>query len=126
MRSADANAVKYVGKIFEMRDGTYQPYSFLSHRGLGLEYLTEFKGLIEADYDEEFYYMVCSVVLQHHGEYGEFPKTLCAMLVHFIDETEANLTGINDTLENDAIAVDTSGAKIKFNDMYLNIPSVRK
>ena len=114
-------ALHDVGKIFEMFNGTYQKYSFLTHRGLGYEYLSNYKQFITDLYDEEFYYMICSVLLQHHGEYGENPRTLYAMLVHKIDDLEAVLTTVNDMIETDASTSDYAGRKIKFNDAYLNI-----
>ena len=116
-------ALHDIGKIFEMRNGTYQKFSFLTHRGLGFEYLSDYKKIITDLYDEEFYYMVCSVLLQHHGECGENPRTLYAMLVHKIDDLEAVLTSVDEVIEEDTSTVDSAGRKIKFNDLYLNIHS---
>ena len=114
-------ALHDVGKIFEMNSGVYQAFSFITHRGLGLEYFIRYKEMIIDLYDEEFFYMVCSAILQHHGEYGENPRTVCAELVHKIDEMEATLTGIEELLENNITIIDASGKKIKFNDSYLNV-----
>ncbi len=114
-------ALHDIGKIYEMHDGVYQANSFLTHRGLGFEHLLAYKQMISDLYDEEFFYMICSVVLQHHGEFGENPRTLCALLVHIVDDVEAQLTSLDELLENDAITTDASGAKIKFNGMYLNV-----
>jgi len=112
-----------VGKIYEMHDGVYQKYSFLTHRGLGLELLLQYKELIVDLYDEEFFYMICSVLLQHHGEYGENPRTVYAMLVHIIDDMEAQLTIIDDMIKEEAYTSDAAGTKIKYNSSYLNILS---
>ena len=110
-----------VGKIYEMHDGIYQNYSFITHRGLGLEHLLPYKSEITDLYSEEFFYMICSIILQHHGEYGEEPRTLYAVLVHIIDDMEAQLTSINEiTLEGNT-TTDASGTKIKFNGNYLNL-----
>ena len=114
-------ALHDVGKIYEMHDGVYQKYSFLTHRGLGLEHLLQYKELIVDLYDEEFFYMICSVLLQHHGEYGENPRTVYAMIVHMIDDLEAQLTTIDDLLQDNAITQDSAGAKVKYNGGYLNI-----
>lgn len=114
-------ALHDVGKIYEMHDGVYQKYSFLTHRGLGLEHLLQYKKLIVDLYDEEFFYMICSVLLQHHGEYGENPRTVYAMIVHMIDDLEAQLTTIDDLMQNNAITQDSAGAKVKYNGGYLNI-----
>ena len=114
-------ALHDVGKIYEMHDGVYQKYSFLTHRGLGLEHLLQYKKLIVDLYDEEFFYMICSVLLQHHGEYGENPRTVYAMIVHMIDDLEAQLTTIDDLMQDNAITRDSAGAKVKYNGGYLNI-----
>lgn len=114
-------ALHDIGKIYEMHDGVYQANSFLTHRGLGFEHLLAYKQMISDLYDEEFFYMICRVVLQHHGEFGENPRTLCALLVHIVDDVEAQLTSLDELLESDAITTDASGAKIKFNGMYLNV-----
>ena len=114
-------ALHDVGKIYEMHDGVYQKYSFLTHRGLGLEHLLQYKKLIVDLYDEEFFYMICSVLLLHHGEYGENPRTVYAMIVHMIDDLEAQLTTIDDLLQDNAITQDSAGAKVKYNGGYLNI-----
>ena len=118
-------ALHDIGKIFEMHDGIYQPMSFITHRGLGHEYIMTFKDLISSTYDKGFYYMICSVILQHHGEYGENPKSLCAMIVHKIDDMEASLTGTNETLENHIVISDSSGPKIKYNDTFLNVLTLK-
>lgn len=65
--------------------------------------------------------MICSVLLQHHGEYGENPRTIYAMLVHMIDDMEAHLTSIDDIIADHAYSSDASGTKIKYNGSYLNI-----
>ena len=114
-------ALHDIGKIYEMRDGVYQKYSFITHRGLGLEHLLFFKSLIVKLYNEDFFYMLCSVLLQHHGEYGENPRTVYAMLIHMIDDMEAQFTSIDDSLQAELATTDASGTKIKYNGTYLNI-----
>lgn len=110
-----------IGKIYEMHDGIYQEYSFITHRGLGLEHLMPYKKMIVGLYSEEFYYMICSVILQHHGEYGEYPRTVYAMIVHMIDDLEAQLTSIDDLLQSGEVTCDSGGAKIKYDGTYFNI-----
>lgn len=110
-----------IGKIYEMYDGVYQKNSYLTHRVLGLKYLCNFEQMIVELYDEDFFDMLCSIISQHHGEHGEYPRTLYAMLVHMIDNLEAQLTTIDTIFENNAITVDAAGAKIKFNNTYLNV-----
>ena len=112
-----------IGKIYEMRDGVYQKTSFVTHRGLGLEHILPYKGLIVELYGEEFFYMLCSIILQHHGEYGEAPRTLYATLVHMIDDMEAQLTSISEVLSEGITTTDAAGTKIKINGNYLNVMS---
>ena len=114
-------ALHDIGKIYEMHDGVYQGFSFFTHRGLGLEHLFPYRQMIVEFYNEELYYMICSVILQHHGEYGENPRTVYAMIVHIIDDLEAQLTSIDDLLLSGEVTCDSAGAKIKYNGTYLNI-----
>lgn len=116
-------ALHDLGKIYEMCDGVYQKHSFITHRGLGFEHLLYYKEMIVDLYDDDFFYMLSSVVLQHHGEFGENPKTLYAYLVHIIDDIEAQMTSIDDLLSSDTTTTDASGTKIKYNSGYLNILS---
>lgn len=88
-----------IGKIFEMVNGVYQKNSYVTHRGLGLEYYAKYKDVIVETYDEDFYYMIFSVIQQHHGEYGEEPRTLYAYIVHMIDDMESKMTSIDDWYE---------------------------
>ncbi len=57
-----ALALHDIGKIWEMYNGTYQKYSFVTHRGLGMEYLLYYKNAIIESYDDEFFYMLYSVI----------------------------------------------------------------
>ena len=43
------------------------------------------------------------------------------MIVHMIDDLEAQLTTIDDLLKDNAITQDSAGAKVKYNGGYLNI-----
>ena len=116
-------ALHDIGKIYEMRDGTYQCTSYLTHRALGFEHILLYRSMIVEIYDEEFFYMIASVILQHHGEYGEVPKTVYALLVHEIDNLEAKLTSLNELICTEHTTSDSAGTKIKFEGTYLNIMS---
>lgn len=119
-------ALHDIGKIYEMHNGIYQPNSYITHRGLGLEYLSNFKPLITELYDDEFYYMLYSIIQQHHGEYAEETRTVYALVVHLIDNMEAQITNIDDLIRQEMFITDTSGTKIKHNKKYLNILSQAK
>lgn len=66
----------------------------MTHRGLGLEHLLAYKNLI---------------------------VDIFAMLVHMIDDMDAQLTSISDRMQNNPAITNASGTKIKFNNSYLNI-----
>lgn len=79
-----------LGKIREMHFGQYQVESCVTHRFLGVEMLNKSK-IVEA-YNEEWYYNLISIMLQHHGEYGDPCRTVVAYVVHLIDVFDANMT----------------------------------
>lgn len=115
-----------MGKVFEMNNGVYQAHSYITHRGLGLEYLFEYKDMIINLFDEEFYYMLASIILQHHGDYGENPKTIYSLLIHKIDDIEATFTSIDDLLLTETWITDVTGTTVKNNETYLNVYGKRK
>ena len=92
-----------VGKTKEMYNGVYQPNSAVSHRFFGVELLMSFKDTIVALYNEKWYYDLCSIILEHHGEFGDPCKTVVAQIVHFIDYYESQVTGVIQTMENDSV-----------------------
>ena len=109
------------GKVYEMYNGAYQKYSYVSHRGLGAEHLSKYKDYITEKYDEDFYYMLYSIIMQHHDVYGDPAKTLYAFIAHQIDNIDAILTSIDEIIENGTYTEDMSGTKIRFGDRYFNI-----
>ena len=113
-----ALAVHDIGKIREMYNGTYQKCSFVTHRGFGMEHLLKHKETIIAAYDEEFFYMLYSVVQQHHDEFGEKAHTLYAFLIHMIDNMDATFTSFDEMIQNRTFITDESGKKLKYNEKY--------
>ncbi len=99
-----------VGKIYEMKWGTYQLNSIVTHRALGYELLLKYKQDIVDRYDEYWFYELSSIILQHHGEFGENPKTIAAQVIHYFDNLEAQLTLISNEKKklnwNDSIKID--------------------
>lgn len=85
-----------LGKIFEMYLGVYQPNSAVSHRILGLEYLSRFKNDIVSIYDTKWYYDLVSIIVQHHHTYGDPARTVPAYLIHIIDNFEATMTSLEE------------------------------
>lgn len=86
-----------LGKVREMHLGVYQKEQVVNHSFLGVEMLN--KSRIVELYNEDWYYYLVSILLQHHGEYGENPKSICAYVVHLIDCLDAYVTDICQTLE---------------------------
>lgn len=109
-------AIHDIGKTLEYNWGTISKEGrFLNHLTLGLNLITPYKDEIVALKGEEFYSTLISVIQQHHGEYGERPKTLAAYLVHVFDALEAKLTGAQESIEN------AVGDTIKVDEFYLKI-----
>ena len=106
-----------IGKIKEMRFGVYQPESCVTHRYLGIEMLP--KDTIIAEYSEEFWLQLVSVMLQHHGEFGDDCRTLAAYLVHKCDLLESQMTSVGQAL-NDAVS-SPAGDRIKVDGSWLSV-----
>lgn len=103
-----------IGKIWEMNFGNYQTCAVVTHRYLGLEYISKFKDEIVAIYGEDWYYNLASIFLQHHGEYDDDCRSIYAQVIHFADCLDADLTSIVEAKE---LAVNPS---IRFRDKYLS------
>ena len=101
-----------LGKVAELHLGSYTRKSVVTHQFLGVEYLN--KDDIVAQYGEEWYYHLVSILLQHHGEYGMPPKSVSAFIVHLVDNLEAQIQGLLQVVET-ASATDS----IRWDDYYL-------
>ena len=70
------------------------------------------KDFIVSTYNEEWYYHIVSIILQHHGEWGMPPKSIGAKIVHQVDLLESMVQGIIQDTEGkapkDTIRVDDS------------------
>lgn len=107
-----------IGKTEEMYNGVYQPGSEVSHREIGIEMLFPYKKKIIELYGDRGWYYIRAVILGHHDEYGDKAKTIPAYLVHMIDNFDATLTGIGQTIET-GMQENTVGKNIWFNNGYL-------
>lgn len=112
-----------IGKIFEYDMGARTEIAYATHNFLGQEYLFEFKNDIIHGfkskrkhingYGLDFYYRLQSVIMQHHGEYGEPCHTKEAYIVHLIDMLESRLTILDEALlSNDTISLDYGKIKL--------------
>ena len=99
-----------IGKIDEYNIGNVTRKSIVTHQYLGVEYLD--KDFIVSTYNEEWYYHLVSIILQHHGEWGMPPKSIGAKIVHQVDLLESMVQGIIQDTEGrtpkDTIKVDDS------------------
>lgn len=109
-----------IGKILEMESGSYTMKSRVTHRILGLEYLFEHKKEIVGAYGEKWFYDLESIIVQHHGEFGDAFRTVPAFVVGMCDRVDTYFTTINE-LEETSANVQTSGESIKMGDLYLSL-----
>lgn len=96
-------ALHDIGKTKEMEYGVYQPNSSVSHRFFGAEWLAKNKDFIINLYNEKWYYDLVSVMLQHHGEYGDPCRTWVSYIVHNIDLFESRLQGFCQTMTESVV-----------------------
>lgn len=103
-----------VGKVLEYNHGTMSKNgNLVSHNILGVELLANYKQQIIELKSEEFYYRLVSIISQHHGEFGERPRTVEAYVIHLFDMLDSRLTDVDDLLK------DATG-KIWYSDCYLS------
>lgn len=107
-----------IGKTQEMLNGVYQPGSEVTHRELGIEILFPYKKRIIECYGDRGWNYIRAVILGHHDEYGDKAKTVPAYLVHMIDNFEASITGMGQTIEEN-LQENSVGKNIWFNNGYL-------
>ena len=92
-------ALHDIGKTQEYTNGSIsEAGKKMSHLTLGLEMIRPFHDQIVELKGEDFYESLQSVIQQHHGEYGERPRTLAAYIIHIIDMLESQLTDIDEVI----------------------------
>lgn len=87
-----------------------------SHLSLNVEFLMLHRDSIVEELGTEAYYRLESVLTQHHGEFGDRPRTYEAYLVHKADMLEATLQGVEESIEEDS-----NGTLIRDGDLYLKL-----
>ena len=85
----------------------------LSHHTFGVMLCTKNEDLIVSALGKEGYYTLLSVIEQHHGEFGERPRTVAAYVVHLIDSVEAKLSTI------ESMIGESNGAQIQYDNYKL-------
>ena len=48
-----------------------------------------------------FYLELVAIISQHHGEFGERPKTVYSYLVHVVDLLDSRVSGLQKKLDED-------------------------
>lgn len=109
-----------VGKIREMNLGVYQNCSKVTHRYLGIEFISPLKEFIVSSYSEEWYYDLVSILLQHHGEWGDPCKTIVSYIVSKVDLFESQMTYIQQ-LMTEKLVTTSAGSRISVDGTWLSI-----
>lgn len=90
-----------MGKIYELKDGAYWEESIVAHTTSGIWFLDKYKDEIIEKFGRMFYLELVAIISQHHGEFGERPKTVYAYLVHVVDLLDARVSGLQKKLDDD-------------------------
>ena len=91
-----------MGKIYELKDGAYWEESIVAHTTSGIWFLDKYKDEIIEKFGRMFYLELIAIITQHHGEFGERPKTVYAYLVHVVDLLDARVSGLQKKLDDDS------------------------
>lgn len=109
-----------IGKTMEMQYGVYQPNSAISHRILGLDVLYKHRAEIESAYDEKWFRDLQSIIVEHHGEFGDPCKTVVSYVIHKVDMFDSVMTGLAQTIETSSVT-DVSGTKVRIDGATLTM-----
>lgn len=94
-------ALHDVGKIFEYNNGSIsEEGKYLPHLVSGVVLVAKHRARIVELKGEKFYNSLLSVISQHHGDYGEPPRTVAAYVISKLDLLDSCLTSLNASLEN--------------------------
>lgn len=104
-----------VGKIMEYNDGELSQYSYGTHHLFGIEIIHNHKNYVVNNFGEDFYYRLQSVILQHHGEFGEKPRTIESYIIHLVDMFESRMQMLEESLpmKGDTLNVEFGKFKVK-------------
>lgn len=107
-------ALHDLGKTIEYKNGSISDTGmYLSHNIIGVEMVLKHKAEIIELKGEEFYKLLLSIISQHHGEYGDRPRTVAAFVVHQFDLLESTLALLDQVLES------SPEGQVKFDGMKL-------
>lgn len=107
-------ALHDIGKIEEYSLGVMSDIGLrVSHLAVGIFMVDKHKDKIVELKGNEFYLSLLSIISQHHGEFGEMPRTLGAYVVHMLDNLDSQLSLLDQVLET------SESQQIVFKDMKL-------
>lgn len=93
-------AIHDIGKVLEYSMGSISEVGkIISHNTIGISILEGVREDIIKLKGETFYYTMLSIISQHHGEFGERPRTVAAYVVHLFDMLESRLATVSQMLE---------------------------
>lgn len=108
-------AIHDLGKVLEYSNGINSEIgNLVSHNTLGILCLMEHKDAIIKLKGEEFFNIMMSIISQHHGDYGDRPRTIAAYIIHQFDLLDSSLTLLDQTLENN------SDSQVRFDGLKLS------
>lgn len=88
-----------IGKVQEMNWGIYQPNSAVTHRVLGLDLLYKYKDLIIGTYNEKWFRDLQSIIVEHHGDYGDQCRTIVSYIISKADLLDSQMTGLEQNMK---------------------------
>lgn len=104
-----------LGKLIELENGAYSKYAIVPHTYWGIQIIEKYKNLIVETYGEMFFVELMAIIMEHHGEFGEHPKSVYAYLVHVVDLVDSRVSGLEKVLKaNEGIS-----APIKFDNFRM-------
>ena len=94
-------ALHDIGKVYEYGLGAVTDEGkVLSHHTFGVLFCASHKKDIVEALGRDGYRLLLSIIEQHHGEYGERPRTVAAYIVYRLDLLESVLTSVNTLLKD--------------------------
>ena len=94
-------ALHDIGKVYEYGLGAVTDEGkVLSHHTFGVLFCASHKKDIVEALGRDGYRLLLSIIEQHHGEYGERPRTVAAYVVYRLDMLESVLTSVNTLLKD--------------------------
>lgn len=91
-----------MGKVHEYLNLQKGEFHWVVHHAFGIEMLADHKALIFEQKNEEWYRRFQSILLQHHGQWGEKPRTIEAYFVHLVDNFDANMTTLAESVDSNS------------------------